>query len=246
MTLLRTTNCVFFSNTNLMARHIFTQRRGFYAETTASLMSVWTLEQAATVDRLVLISAIYLRAIISKFSNPKEDEGWTGDQIPRTSNSLSSTRLSRKKRERGTGERAWESGGERERKKNCGRGRGRKSRRRERWADDKKAAPADVVTTVGVRGESCVPDAWGRDGGEVSWADPSDAMFDRWGVGSRRVIVIGPLLGLTASSEEVNGFGPFHNKRSEIISVKQTCGTGQDCRARASAYKSMTARDRQL
>lgn len=170
MTLLRTTNCVFFSNTNLMARHIFTQRRGFYAETTASLMSVWTLEQAATVDRLVLISAIYLRAIISKFSNPKEDEGWTGDQIPRTSNSLSSTRLSRKKRERGTGERAWESGGERERKKNCGRGRGRKSRRRERWADDKKAAPADVVTTVGVRGESCVPDAWGRDGGEVSWS----------------------------------------------------------------------------
>lgn len=162
-------------------------------------MSVWTLEQAATVDRLVLISAIYiyiyiyLRAIISKFSKPKEGEGWTGDQIPRTSNSLSSTRLSRKKRERGTGERTWESGRERE-KKNCGRGRGIKSLRRERWADDKKAAPADVVTTVGVRGESCVPDAWGRDGGEVSWADPSDAMFDRWGVGLRRVVVIGPLL----------------------------------------------------
>lgn len=195
--LLRTTNCVFFLTQTWCPSHFHTKTwilRRNYSEFDVCLDFGASCDRGSFgSDFRDIYIYIYLRAIISKFSKPKEGEGWTGDQIPRTSNSLSSTRLSRKKRERGTGERTWESGRERE-KKNCGRGRGIKSLRRERWADDKKAAPADVVTTVGVRGESCVPDAWGRDGGEVSWADPSDAMFDRWGVGLRRVVVIGPLL----------------------------------------------------
>jgi hypothetical protein len=190
---------------------------------------------------------IYLRAIISKFSKPKEGEGWTGDQIPRTSNSLSSTRLSRKKRERGTGERTWESGREREKKKLWPRPRDKKSSARamswrqkgrtSRRGDDGRSARRVVrAWRVGPR----------RRWGELSWSVRCHVWPLGCGLASGRRHRSSPFLGRTASSEEVNGFGPFHNKRSEIISVKQTCGTGQDCRARASAYKSMTARDRQL
>lgn len=228
MTLLRTTNCVFFFLTQTWwPSHFHTKTwilRRNYSEFDVRL------DFGASCDRGSFAVWFWFPRYISaqsfrSFQNQRKAKDELAIKYRgRQTHFLLPVFLER--RESVERVRELESRGERERE-NCGRGRGRKSLRRERWADDKKAAPADVVTTVGVRDESCVPDAWGRDGGEVRWS----VRCHVWplvgcGLASGHRHRSSPRAdGVIWRSKRVWAFGPSHSKRSEIFSVKQTCAT---------------------